>query len=146
MSEGPTFEFVEDVTSDLSFVARGATLAEAFAAAAAALLDATVEEPDALRELELRRVDLVEPDVELLLLAFLNELIYLRDAQALLLRPRRLEVEVAEGEARVIGELAGERIDPTRHQLATDVKAATAYGLRLVRENGGFRATVTLDV
>jgi SHS2 domain-containing protein len=146
MSEGPTFEFVEDVTSDLSFVARGATLAEAFAAAAAALLDATVEEPDALRELELRRVELVEPDVELLLLAFLNELIYLRDAQALLLRPRRLEVEVAEGEARVIGELAGERIDPTRHQLATDVKAATAYGLRLVRENGGFRATVTLDV
>jgi SHS2 domain-containing protein len=146
MSGGPSFEFVEDVTSDLSFVARGATLSEVFAAAAAALMDATLEEPAALREAELQRFELVEPDVELLLLAFLNELIYLRDAQALLLRPRRLQVEVAEGKARLVAELAGERIDPMRHRLATDVKAATAYGLRLVREDGGFLATVTLDV
>jgi SHS2 domain-containing protein len=146
MSGGPSFEFVDDVTSDLSFVARGATLADVFLAAAAALMDATVEEPGALRELELRRVELAEPDVELLLLAFLNELIYLRDAQALLMRPRRLEVEVAPGAARLVAELAGEPIDPARHELSADVKAATAYGLRLAREDGGFRATVTLDV
>jgi SHS2 domain-containing protein len=146
MKDRPRFEFVEDVTSDLSFVARGASLPEVFGAAAAALLDATLEEPDALREGELRHIELEEPDVELLLLAFLNELIYLRDAQGLLLRPRRLEVEDAPGAARLVGELAGERIDPARHRLAADVKATTAHGLRLAREGAGFLATVTLDV
>jgi SHS2 domain-containing protein len=146
MSRGPSFEFVEDVTSDLSFVARGATLADVFLAAAAALLDATVEEPGAVRERELRQLELVEPDVELLLLAFLNELVYLRDAQGLLLRPRRLEVEVAPAQARLVAELAGEPIDRAHHKLLADVKAATAYGLSLAREDGGFRATVTLDV
>lgn len=140
------FEFLEDVTSDLCFVARGATLPAVFAAAAEALLDATVEQREALRATELRRLELAEPDLELLLLRFLNELIYLRDAHALLLRARRLEVEATQGAARITAELIGERIDPARHRLATDVKAATAYGLRLVREDGGYRATVTLDV
>jgi SHS2 domain-containing protein len=146
MSGAPAFEFVDDVTSDLSFVARGETLPAVFSAAAAALLAATVEEPEALGESEVRRLELEEPDVELLLLAFLNELVFLRDAQALLLLPRRLEVDLAPGEARLRAELTGERIDPGRQQLMADVKAATAHGLRIVRENGGFRATVTLDV
>jgi SHS2 domain-containing protein len=146
MSDAAPFEFLEDVTSDLCFVARGDTLPAVFAAAAAALLDATVEEAKALREVEVRRLELAEPDLELLLLRFLNELIFLRDAQGLLLRPRELRVELAAGEAHLAAELAGERLDPLRHRLAADVKAATAHGLSLVRENGGFRATVTLDV
>lgn len=146
MSGSAAFEFVEGVTSDLCFVARGDTLPAVFSAAAAALMDATLENPEALREPERRRLTLAEPDPELLLLRFLNELVYLRDAQALLLRPRQLRVELAPGEARLTAELVGERVDPSRHRLAADVKAATAHALELVREEGGYRATVTLDV
>jgi SHS2 domain-containing protein len=146
MSGAQPFEFVDDVTSDLSFVAHGATLADVYSAAAAALLEATLEDPGALREIEVRPLELTEPDRELLLLAFLNELVYLRDAERLLLRPRRLEVETAPGEARLRAELAGERIDRSRHRLAADVKAATAHGLHVSGERGGYRATVTLDV
>jgi SHS2 domain-containing protein len=142
----PAFEFVEGATSDLSFVARGATLEEVFRAAAAALLQASVEDPEAVRETERRRVGLAEPDAELLLLAFLNELVYLRDAEGLLLRAGRLEVHSTPAGARLEGELAGEPLDPARHRLAADVKAATAHGLALAREDGGFRASVTLDV
>lgn len=146
MSGDGRFEFVEDVTSDLSFVAHGTTLPEVFAAAAAALLEATLEQPETLGETELRRLELSEPDLELLLLAFLNELVYLRDAEGLLLRPRRLAVEAGEAGARLACDLVGERIDRSRHRLVADVKAATAHGLRLDREPGGFRAAVTLDV
>jgi SHS2 domain-containing protein len=142
----PAFEFVEGATSDLSFVARGATLSEVFRAAAAALLEASVEEPDSVRETERRRVALAEPDAELLLLAFLNELVYLRDAAGLLLRARRVEVHDGTDGARLEAELAGEPIDRARHHLAADVKAATAHGLRLAREADGWRASVTLDV
>ena len=141
----PGFEFVDAVTSDLSFVARGATLDEVFAAAAQAFLAATVEDPGGVAERETRRIELAEPDVELLLLRFLNELVYLKDAELLLLVPRRVRVSCDAG-ARLEAELAGERIAPGRHRLAADVKAATAHGLSVSKTAPGWEARVTLDV
>jgi SHS2 domain-containing protein len=141
----PPFEFVDAVTSDLSFVTRGSTLDEVFASSAEALLSATIEEPDTVRDRERRSIALAEPDLELLLLRFLNELIYLRDAEELLLRVLSLHVS-ADGGARLEAELGGERIDRERHVLASDVKAATAHELRVAREGSRWVATVTLDV
>jgi SHS2 domain-containing protein len=140
-----SFEFVEGATSDLAFEARGETLEALFAAAATALLAATLANPEDVDAREHETVQLSEPDVELLLLRFLNELIFLRDARGLLLRAGALRIE-SNGEARLEGELVGERIDRERHRLEADVKAATAHGLRLERSGAGWRATVTLDV
>jgi SHS2 domain-containing protein len=139
------YEFVEGATSDLSFVARGATLEALFAAAAEALLSATVEDPEGIGSGARRPIALEEPDLELLLLRFLNELIYLRDAEALLLRPSWLEIE-AGPPARLVGELVGEAIDAGRHRLSGEVKAATAYGLAVREDPSGWRAAVTVDV
>jgi SHS2 domain-containing protein len=139
------FEFVEGATSDIAFEARGETLPALFAAAAEAVLAATVANPEAVEERQRERLDLREPDLELLLLRFLNELVFLRDARGLLLRAGRLTVE-QDGEARLVGELAGEPIERGRHRLEGDVKAATAHGLAVERDAGGWRATVTLDV
>ena len=145
MSGRPAFEFVEGATSDIAFEARGATLPALFAAAAEALLAATLANPAAVEARHAEPIALVEPDLELLLLRFLNELVFLRDARGLLLRPSRLAIE-QDGEARLSGELAGEPIDRERHRLEGDVKAATAHGLAVEREAAGWRATVTLDV
>ena len=140
-----SFEFVEGATSDLTFEARGATLPALFAAAAEALLAATLANPEAVEARRAEPITLVEPDLELLLLRFLNELVFLRDARGLLLRARQLSIE-RNGEARLRGELAGEPIDRERHRLEGDVKAATAHGLAVARDAAGWRATVTLDV
>jgi SHS2 domain-containing protein len=140
-----TFAFVEGATSDIAFEARGATLPALFAAAAEALLAATLANPAAVEERMREPLSLVEPDLELLLLRFLNELVFLRDARGLLLRAGRLAIESGD-EARLEGELAGEPIDRSRHRLEADVKAATAHRLAVVRDGGGWRATVTLDV
>jgi SHS2 domain-containing protein len=94
---------------------------------------------------ERERVQLREPDLELLLLSFLNELVFLRDARGLLLHAGPLRIEHA-GEARLEGELAGERIDRTRHRLEAEVKAATAHRLSVERDGPGWRASVTLDI
>lgn len=144
MSE-PAFRFVEGATGDLSFEARGETLEALFAAAAEALLAATLANPEAVAPREREPLRLAEPDRELLLLRFLNELVFLRDARGLLLRAGPLRV-VEDGEARLEGELVGERIERARHRLEADVKAATAHGLRVERAEGGWRASVTLDV
>jgi len=140
-----SFRFVDGATSDLSFEASGETVEALFAAAAEALLAATVADPGAVVARVREVVSLAEPDLELLLLRFLNELVFQRDARRLLLRSERLAIE-HDGEARLAGALVGERIDPARHQLEADVKAATASGLRVTRAGPGWRASVTLDV
>lgn len=147
-SEGPPpYEFTEEVTSDISFVARGATPEAAFEAASEALLAATLEDPGAVASRETLRLELEEPDLELLLLRFVNELVYLRDARDLLLRARSLRITRDGDAVGLTAELAGETIDRDRHRLALDVKAATAHGLAVVRDDrGGWEARVTLDV
>jgi SHS2 domain-containing protein len=141
----PRFEFVEGATSDVAFAAYGETPEALFAAAAEALLAATVANPQDVAERERHPVALAEPDLELLLLRFLNELVFLRDARGLLLRAGALRI-TRNGEARLEGDLVGERIEAERHRLEGEVKAATAHGLRVERTDGGWRATATLDV
>jgi SHS2 domain-containing protein len=147
VTAAPAFEFVDRVTSDLCFVARGASVEDVFAASAEALLAATVEDPGAVTVRVRRSLALEEPALDLLLLRFLNELIYWKDAEQLLLRPETLRVSQA-GAARLEAQLAGERIDPGRHRLEADVKAATAHGLRVGPGcgDGAWEAAVTLDV
>jgi SHS2 domain-containing protein len=145
MSGAGTFAFVEGATSDLAFVARGPTLEDVFEAAAEALVAATVDNPGAVHARERRPLALADTQLDLLLLRFLNELIYLRDAEGLLLRARDLVLE-RNGELRLAGLLEGEALDASRHELACDVKAATAHGLRVAQAPGGWEAHVTLDV
>jgi SHS2 domain-containing protein len=144
-TSGGSFEFVEGATSDLAFVARGPTPESVFGAAAEALLAATVEEPERIAAVVRRPVVLEEPALDLLMLCWLDELIWLRDAEQLLLRAERVTLRIDEGACRLEAELVGEPL-AGRHGLLADVKAATAHGLRVGPSDGGWEAKVTLDV
>jgi SHS2 domain-containing protein len=146
MSADCEFEFVEGATSDISFVARGDTREQALAAAADALLAATVVEPDEVGDDEARHVVLEEADLELLLLRFLNELVYLRDAEGVVLRARQLHLTQGPDGHRLEADLVGSRWVRERHGSAAEVKAATAHGLALREVDGRWEARATLDV
>lgn len=143
---GGSFAFVEGATSDLAFTASGATLADVFAAAAEAMCAATVEHPKQVAPQVVRTVSLRDDDLELLLLRFLNELIFLRDAEGLVLRPSRVSCQAEGSDFALDVELAGEPLDPSRHALASEVKAATAHGLSVRRTPEGWEASATLDI
>jgi SHS2 domain-containing protein len=142
---GGEYTFVDAVTSDLSFTCRAKTLEALFGAAAEALLEATLGERAELRGEVRRELALEEPDLELLLLAFANELVYRRDAEGLLLRPEHIEIDPGPP-ARLRGTCAGERVGSDGRSLALDVKAATAYGLHVAPCDAGWQASLTLDV
>ncbi len=144
MSEAPAYEFVDAGTSHVTFAARGSSLGALFTAAADALLAAVVAEPHAVESRVRCTVALEERDLERLLLRFLNELVYLRETDRLLLRPRRVSVS-HEGHCQLQAELAGEAIERDRHELVGEVKAAAARGLRIAHGPDGWEATVTLD-
>jgi SHS2 domain-containing protein len=82
----------------------------------------------------------------MLLFDFLQELIYLKDAERLLLRVRDAQIDKKEGKYFLKAEAAGETLDAARHHQRADVKAVTLHNFAVEKENGGWKATVLLDI
>ncbi len=135
-----------DHTADVAFEASGRSLEELFGAAGDALLNTMVDDPEAVRAETSRGLRLENPAVDLLLFDFLQELIYFKDAEGLLLRPRSLKAEAGEAGYRLDGELVGEILDPERHRQQVDVKAVTLHRFEVRKTPQGWRCHVILDV
>ena len=139
------YEFLDDgVTSDVTFHAWGRSLEELFSAAADATLNVMVRSVESVRPLETRSASVEADALDLLLMRFLDELVYRKDVEELLLRATEVRVETERNRVQAV--LTGERIDPKRHELVADVKAVTLHDLRVERSATGWDAHVTLDV
>jgi SHS2 domain-containing protein len=144
------YRFVDDLTvADVGFEARGTSLEELFCSAWQATLQVMIENPSALVGVESRAIALEEQSLDLLLYNFLQELIYYKDAEGLLLRIDDCRIQFREqeaGTARLQARVSGQTVDSEAHRLGTDVKAVTFYNFSLHRDNLGWLATVVLDV
>ena len=141
------YRFLEDAfTADVGFVASGRTLDECFSAAAEATLEVMLANPQSLQPREQRAAHVESESLDLALLRFLEEMVYYKDTELLLLRPARVTVEQRDEQWVVEGNLEGEPIDASRHELCADVKAVTLHRLEVRRTNGGWEATVVLDI
>lgn len=135
-----------DHTADLAYIARGRTREELFENAARALMScyldlATVEPRE---ELPLR---LEGEDEEECLIAWLQEMIYRVEVHRFLCCEfvvRRVAPPDVEAVCR------GERLDPSRHALLTELKAATYHDLRIETEETPsgriYRTRIVLDL
>jgi SHS2 domain-containing protein len=141
------YEYLEDsVTSDVTFRAWGRDLPELFTAAADATTNLMVGALDSISPTVTKPVCVNAEALDLLLLRFLEELIFHKDAEGLILRATGVRVEVGEQGSQAHAQLRGEPIDPNKHELLADVKAVTVHGLRVEHTNSGWRAQATLDV
>lgn len=141
------FRWLDDApTSDAGFEAWGDTLAECFRSAADALLALMLGNPEGLQARERRSIDVAHEALDFLLVRFLEEILYFKDAERLLLRVAQCEVEGGNGQYRAVGELEGEPIDPQRHSLSADVKAITLHRLSVTCREGQWIATVVVDL
>ena len=129
-------------TADLGLRIWGDSQEELFENAGAAL-SAVLTDRRRLR-LEITKEILLEaPDLEALLVAWLNHLLYLYDVDAFLGR----EFKVSElTPQRLAAQARGEASDPGRHVARTAVKAATYHHLEIANRNGRWQATVILDL
>lgn len=142
MPARPRYEPFEH-TSEAGIIARGATLAEAFANAAEGMYALQVELAD-VREREERRVELEREGAEELLVDWLLELVFLTDTEGLVFR--RFEVEELSG-TRLRARAWGEPFDPERHRShQAVVKAITRHLLEIAPEDGGYRVQVLFDI
>lgn len=141
------YRFLEDLaTADVAFEAWGKTVEEMFLAAAEATMNVMVGNPDAIAPVRPIAVSLQDDALDMLLFQFLQELIFYKDADMLLLRVRSVRIAADKGGFTLSAEARGEEIDRQKHELSVDVKAVTLYRLGVVETEGGWKATVVLDI
>ena len=138
----PRYEPLEH-TSEAGIIARGATLAEAFANVAEGMYDLMLE-LDGVEERESRELALDNQNTEALLVDWLLELLFLTETEGLVFRRFAVD-ELSETSLR--GRVWGERFDEERHRSHNVVvKAVTYYLLEIGREDGGYRVQVLFDI
>lgn len=119
----------------------GGTREEAFVQAALALT-AVITDPADVHPHEPVTVDCSAPDDEMLLVDWLNALIYEMATRKLLFSRFELDIKDHHLKARAWGEpVVGER-----HQPAVEVKGATYTALRVTNQSGTWTAQCVVDV
>ncbi len=141
------YEYLEDVAvADIALRAWGRDLEDTFTSAAEATINVMVENLDSIRPLERRESKLRNEALDILLFDFLQELIYYKDAEKLILRVEKIRIGRDNSEFFLEAFLAGETLDPGRHHMRADVKAVTFHRFRLEKTNGGWEALLILDI
>ncbi len=141
------FRFDDAISSaDVAFEAWGETQEELFIASAAALLRTMIEAPEAVARQQQLTFCLEDEALDMLLWAFLQELIFYKDARRLLLHADTVRIGARDGIFQLEAQVSGEEIATDRHHCLVDVKAVTLHCFRVVYEDDCWKAVVVLDV
>lgn len=142
-----SYEFLEDIAiADIAFRAWGENLEELFKAAGDATLNAMIDNLGAIELKETRTFSLENEALDLLLFNFLQEFVYYKDSELLLLRAQQVQIEERNGNYHLSAVTQGEKLDPERHEQRVDVKAVTLHRFHVEKREDGWTALVILDI
>ncbi|HLD07408.1 MAG TPA: archease [Candidatus Nanoarchaeia archaeon] len=135
------YRFFDDIaTADAAFEAYGKDLPELFTNSALATFSVMAELKRVAPKIK-KEIALQNPSTDGLLFDFIQELIYLKDADYMLFS--KFTVQIAGGN--LAATAYGEHINPKKHQLLTDVKAMTLHMYSVQRTKSGWKAFIILD-
>jgi SHS2 domain-containing protein len=142
------FEYLEDIAiADIAFHAWGKDLAELFQVAGDAVVNTMIENLEEIIPQTSRTFNLENEALDMLLFNFLEEFIYYKDSEQLLLRAQQVQIENKDGNYYLTALAQGETLDPERHHQRVDVKAVTLHRFALEKiADGGWTALVILDI
>jgi SHS2 domain-containing protein len=141
------YRYLEELaTADIAFEATGEDLERVFVAACDATMNVMVEDLQSIEPRERRAIELKNREADMLLFDLLQELIYYKDAEQLLLRVEEIRITEGEGGYLLRASAAGEKLDPGRHEQRADVKAVTLHRFGLQKTDGLWKALVILDI
>lgn len=141
------YEYLEDVaTADIAFRAWGKDLEELFVAAGDATINTMIENIEAIEHHQIRTFSLENDALDMLLFNFLQEFIYYKDSELLLLRPQHIEFEKKQELHYLQAVTQGEILDINKHHQRVDVKAVTLHRFQLEKTAEGWQAMVILDI
>ena len=137
------YKFREDISiADVAFDASGKNLTELFQSAAEAVID-SMANTKTIKPLIIKEIKKHEENVEKLLFEFLEEIIYLKDAESMVFHDIKVKVDEKKMEATAV--LRGDKINPAKQELHQDVKAVTMHYYK-VEKDKIWRTQVVLDI
>jgi SHS2 domain-containing protein len=141
------YKYLEEIgTADIAFEATGRDLPELFSEAADATTNVMIDNIEAIQPRQTRQIELSNDKLDMLLFDLLQELIFLKDAERLLLRIREVQIDDRAELYLVKATAEGETLDVERHHQRADVKAVTLHDFSVERTEGGWKARVLLDI
>ena len=141
------YRYLEEIgTADIAFEATGRDLPELFRDAADATTNVMIDNIEAIQARETRQIKVSNDKLDMLLFDFLQELIFLKDAERLLLRIREVQIDHRDKMYLVKATAEGETLDAERHHQRVDVKAVTLHNFVVEQTDGGWKARVLLDI
>ncbi len=141
------YRYLEDIAkSDVAFEAWGETIEDMFVAAADATMNVMVEDLNTIADCDRRALRVEAAALDMLLFELLQEQIFYKDAERLLLRVTKVRIQREKDHFVLSGEAYGEELDPGRHELVVDVKAVTLHRFEVKQTSQGWKATVILDI
>ncbi|MGR6036296.1 MAG: archease [Candidatus Nitrosoglobus sp.] len=143
------YQYLDEVAiADVEFRAWGQDLAEVFISAADATMNMMIRNLNSIGPKQHRLLVLKNEALDMLLFDFLQELIYYKDSEQLLLRIAKVNIkeEKDTGTYYLQADAVGEKLDPQRHQQGVDVKAVTLHRFSLKHNKNDWTANVLLDI
>ena len=134
-----------DHTADLSIKVYGKDLEELLKNCSAAMMDVICD----LNTIELKNQYSVSSSgnsEEQLLVNLLQELLYLHEVKKLLFCKFEFKINDNIKNREVEGNVWGEEIDFSKHDLLNDIKAVTYSDLKVEHENGKLSVKITFDI
>lgn len=149
------FELV-DISGDAGIVAFGGNLRELFGNAAAGMYS-LITDAEKFQETKSIHVHIERDSLESLLVAWLNELIFLFDTNGFVAKDIAITIlsvpseegtftAGAEKRFALRASLSGEEFDPSRHEGKLLIKAATYHDLQLEKRGGTWRSKIIFDI
>jgi SHS2 domain-containing protein len=129
-------------TADIGLHAYGSTLSELFIHAAQGM-ESLMIPPEQVRIQVSRVVEVDGHDSVSLLIAWLNELIFLFDTKYLIFC--QFEIESLT-ETHMRGRASGESYDAQRHELGSAIKAVTWHEAAVEQTDDGYKARIIFDI
>jgi len=129
-------------TADIGLEATAATCEELFIAAAEGF-KAMVFGDTPVQPAVAQRIEVLADDLPALLVAWLNEILYLCETTGLV--PERFRIEHLD-ERHLSATVMGETFDPTRHSVERMAKAVTYHKLTVEERVNGWYARVYIDL
>ena len=142
-----TYKFIEDLSlADVAFIASGKTLNEMLKSAALAVTNTMVKDLKSVKSKVEKNFVIEAKDAENLLFKFLQEIIFYKDAESLLLSNFTLKTKKNGKEYQLSVKAKGEKINMKKHDLSVDVKAVTFHMFEVKGTKAGWKARVILDI
>jgi SHS2 domain-containing protein len=135
-----SFQFI-DHTADVGIQVSAPSLEGLFETAGLAFTE-LVTSADSLDCRTERRFKLQEDDIEILLVSWLQELLYLLDTEGLIFGRFQVKLQDSSLEAAAWGDV----FDPDVHEMRTEIKAITYHQLEVVKSEDGWQAQVIFDI